>query len=303
MRAARPILPVEYDPSRADAAEGTVMRDASEYRFHVGERQLTVRTSAPQGSTTDLVAAGRDYQDRCELFLGATAVSVSAPTRTGNGAETVTVTATLPDGRLRAALLRFVTGPLVELTLTSPNEDPGADAEFARLVASARPSAATPTQAVARGLAAEKTGTTAHPAGPLLLDLTGYTARPELALESLDGRERYQFNPLTAPTVTAVRAGLAAPHLAGDVESAVGGDGHAVRYEVVTPRHFAKRAVRTAAPAPQAALRGTSDGATGTTGDVVGGSVRGVALQVRLAGTGATPERARQLLQDLQNAN
>lgn len=282
---------------------GQVMRDASEYRFLAGERRVTVRAAAPSGSATDPTKAGAGYRERCESFLGATAVSVSEPARTANGAEAVTVSATLPDGRLRAALLRFADGPLVELTLTTAPGDTGTEAEFARLLASAKPSAATPTQSVARGLATAAAGAAAHPAGSLVLDLTGYVANPDFVLESTDGAERYQFSRSAALEATPTRAGLVAPHLAGDMGSAVGADGRPVRFEVVPPRMFAKRATRTAPPVLESAVKGASGGPEGTTAAAVTGTVRGVALQVRLSGTGATPEKAEQLLQALRNAN
>ncbi|WP_397568803.1 hypothetical protein [Schlesneria sp. T3-172] len=279
------------------------MRDASEYRFLAGERRVTVRAAAPSGAVINLVKAGEDYRDRCELFLNATDTSVSEPARAANGAEVVTVSATLPDGRLKAALLRFGNGPLVELTLTTPHEDSAADAEFDRLLASAKPSHATPAQGVARGLTAADAGTATHPAGPLLLDLSGYTANAEFALETLDGLERYQISRSADHEPVSTKAGLAAPHLAGSTGSGVGSDGRAVQFEMASPRMFAKRVPKAASLELESTLKGASVGRAATSADAVTGTFRGVPLQIHPTGTAATPEKAEQLLRQLENTN
>jgi hypothetical protein len=279
-----------------------LMRDASEYQFTAGERRVTVRQAVPAESAADLTALATEYVDRCELFLGASYVAPPALGKTPHGADTATLTATLPDGRLRVALLRFAAGPVVELVLASPADDAGADAEFARLLASARPSSATPTEAVARALAAGPRATPASPVGPLLLDLpVEYAAHSQFALESVDGRERFQLTRSAADTGV-TRAGLIAPYLASGIGSVVGEDGRTVRFETITPRRYTRKAVTESLPMEAEVMRGNDKGEDGASGPSVAGTVHGVTLRVLLYGDAATPENAVQLLKDLQAA-
>jgi len=276
------------------------MRDASEYRYSAGERRVTVRASAPMEDITNLAKAADKYLEQFELFLGTNDVRASSPTRTGKGAEVITVSAQLPDGRQRTALLRFPNGPLIELSLTASLDDAGIDSEFSRLLASAEPTHPDPTRAVAHALTAGSTGA----AGPLRLDLTGYTAHVQFALESDDGRQRYQFLRSAEPATIPTRSGLSAPELVQDIGHAIGADGRPVQFERHVPKRFDKSRAPGATMAPSfAKMRGSPGEAVDSVAPDVTGSVQGVELSVHLSGADATPEKARQLLRELENAN
>ena len=158
------------------------LHDATEYQFATPTRRVLVREAHAPSAGVDLSEAGRQYAEHLETFLDATDLTVTPEVPTAGGAEAVTVTATVPRvdvagssaaSVVRTALLRFGTGPVVELTVYADTADAGAEAEFRRLLDSARPAAtADPIAGVARAIAAGPPGRPDYPAGAVRLALT-----------------------------------------------------------------------------------------------------------------------------------
>jgi hypothetical protein len=272
------------------------MRDATEYQFVNGDRRLLVRRAEPGADSVDLQTAAREYAQQLEDFLRAADVSVSKVTVTPPGGEAVRVRATLPDGLLRAALLRFPGGPLVELALTTSPYDRAADAEFERVLASARPTLVEPTEVVGLAVAAGPRGSAGYPAGPLVLDLPDtYTTPPVFALASDDDRERYTLERAEGGEGGVRNA--TSPALTADLSTAVGEDGLPVKFEV-PPTDRARVFGAAAAAAPLSATPISDDASSAA----VRGTVRGAGVRVRFAGQ-ASAESAKQLIRTLNGSN
>jgi hypothetical protein len=285
--AAAPAPVFRSGPEPAPAAEPAGLRDVSEYQFVAGSRRLVIR-QAHTAAGADLPALAREYAERCKMFLDAEPVAVDEPSRTARGAEVVRVSAALPEGSLRVALLRFGDGPVVEFALTTTAEDADpAAAELDAVVRSARPAAAPPEAAVARAIAAGDRGSVAYPAGPLLVDVPpAYTAPVVFALATADGRQQYTLERAAAAAAGPVRGPTIIPLLSRGVSTATDADGRPVRYEPADP------------PDDQAAHRG----AAGAAPAADTGEVRGTAVRVYARGPAASPEAVRRLLAALNAA-
>ena len=122
------------------------LRDATEYQFATPTRRVLVREARAKPAPANLDEAARRYAETLGTLLDATEVSIEPAAKTAGGAEVVVITAGVPpatpgasDQLVRAALLRFGTGPIVDLSLTADRDDAGAEAEFRRLLDSVRP--------------------------------------------------------------------------------------------------------------------------------------------------------------------
>lgn len=279
--------------------------DATEYQFVAGDRRLIVRHAEPDGAPadqpiSDLPTAARAYAEQCARVLDAN-VAVAPAVRTAHGAEAVPIAAELPNGPWRVALLRFEDGPLVELTLTAGPNDPGVDAEFARLIASARPATTiAPQTAVARAIAAGPRGSDGYPVGPLTLDIPPvYTAPFVFVLAAPDGGERYTVERTPSENETVLRGTVIGPPLAlHGVRLAISPDGLPVRYEQPPPRATSGEN----APGSSVSLNVSRGGTSLPSRGAAVGAVRGTAVRVYFAGPAASAEVAQQLLEALNTA-
>src|SRR4051812_11232407 len=109
--------------------------DATEYQFATPTRRVLVREARAEPAPAGLEEAARRYAETLRALLDATEVTIEPAATTVGGAEVVVVTARVPpataaaSGQLvRTALLRFGTGPIVELSLTADRDDAGAEA-------------------------------------------------------------------------------------------------------------------------------------------------------------------------------
>jgi hypothetical protein len=274
------------------------LHDATEYQFATPDRKVLVRQAHDPSIAVNLAQAGHDYAEHLETFMGATGITVSSIAPTSHGADAVTITATIPrptDAKnttsqvIRTALLRFGTGPVVELTLSAEATDAGAEAEFHRLLDSATPTTtADPVAGVARALAAGPTGRADHPAGPIRLALTpDYHGPASFALASSTDGVKYRLEAAAAP-VAATRSAVVGTILGSGVGVATSEDGRPVRYETggLQPRLSPGRVAPAVAEA-FAAVRGAA--AAPVAGEtVVEGVVHGTPVRVRVAGPAAT---------------
>jgi hypothetical protein len=216
------------------------LRDATEYQFATPTRRVLVREAHAPSVGVDLSEAGRRYAEHLETFLDATDLTVAPEVTTAGEAETVTVTTTVPRAdaagspaasAVRTALLRFGTGPVVELTVYADTADTGAEAEFRRLLDSVRPAAtADPIAGVARAIAAEPIGRPDHPSGAIRLALTpDYHGPPGCTIASADDAVRYRLE-AAAPAQAATRSTAVGTILGAGVGVAAAEDGRPFRY-------------------------------------------------------------------------
>jgi hypothetical protein len=280
------------------------MHDKTEYQFATPGRRILVR-----GAPVDvgIEAAGRRYAEQLETLLAASGVRVEANASTAEGAEAVVVTGVLPGGGgsmegdsvVRTAFLRFGGGPVVELTLHAPVKDDGADAEFRRLLKTARPAGqADPVREVARAIEAGPVGKPGHPAGAIELQLTpNYRAPETFALASAEGDVRYRLDAVTAVTPSAFEGTT----LGAGVGLARDEEGRAVRYESgVRPRFYSRSGVAgETGPVVLGAERRHTPAALGSV--VVEGLVRGRPVRLSVAVSPGGPD-ARSLGENLMRA-
>jgi hypothetical protein len=247
-------------------------------------------------------------------LLNATDVRVSDPLTTAHGATAVTVAAMLPPDNpeadstprvVRSAFLRFPPGPLVELTLHAKADDASAEAEFRRLLESARPAAVAPLQGVAQAIAAGPLGRPDQPAGAVRLDLgPDYRAPTHFLVASMDGAERYVLEPASVAEKGPTREAVVGTLLSPGAADAPDETGRPVRYEAgLRPRLSPGR--RPATPAVALELLGgeAPPAPTAAPGEaVVDGSVHGAPVRVTVAApvAGVDPrEMGEQLLREL----
>jgi hypothetical protein len=270
------------------------MRDTTEYQFVSGDRWLTVRRGERSPTATDLRAVADEYGNQLKEFLGATELIVSEVKPLARGGESVRVTATLDDGVVRAALVRFADGPLAEVVMTCEPMDERAVEEFERLLASVRPSQPEETENVARALAAPTRGAPGYPAGPVTLDLLdSYQTTHVFTLEADGGGAQFTLERTDAVAPSARPPAAAGLALATTV-SKIGEDGKPVTFEVgPLPRRYS----RTSRPAAVAAAGSVVSPVS------VSGTVRGTTVRVRVIGDGATADQAKQLIQELDSSH
>ncbi len=223
------------------------MRDATEYRFAAGEWRVLVRGTDAGGDGVGMspgVLAGQAAKVLREV-MGARDVRAEDERPTAEGGVAAVVRGVLPaaEGRagseVRTAFLRFGDGSMAELTLHAPAGDAGAEAEFLRLVDTARPSGRPgAVESVAEALRWGDRGRPGYPAGPIALELgPEYHTPSSFTLASDDGRERYQLQ--AAPAVAARNlagptrggASLDAPFLCESIDETRAEDGRVVRFE------------------------------------------------------------------------
>src|SRR5262249_36011638 len=146
-------------------------------------------------------------------FVDCDAIQKSPPAPTAGGGTAAALVGVLPadatTGKaprtVRTGFLRFGDGLPVELTLHAAVTDAGAEAEFRRLLDSARPAAADPVAGVAEALALPPTGQANHPAGAVRIDLTPDYHGPEhFILATTDDTVRYQLE-RAAPSAAVMR--------------------------------------------------------------------------------------------------
>ena len=292
------------------------LHDATEYQFATPTRRVLVREAHAPSAGVDLSEAGRQYAEHLETFLDATDLTVTPEVPTAGGAEAVTVTATVPRvdvagssaaSVVRTALLRFGTGPVVELTVYADTADAGAEAEFRRLLDSARPAAtADPIAGVARAIAAGPPGRPDYPAGAVRLALTpDYHGPTAFTLVSADDAVRYRLE-AAAPAQAATKSAAVGTILSAGVGVAATEDGRPVRYEA-GPRPRLSPGRRPAAPEASVvapALCGAPS-IPAAAGEVLEGVVCGTPVQVRVSvrgGTAPPADLAEQMLRTLNES-
>ena len=287
------------------------IHNTTEYQFATPGRRVLVRGAPADGA---IEAAGQRYKDELETLMGASGVRVEARASTAEGAEAVVVTGVLPGGEgsgkgdsvVRTAFLRFGEGPVVELTLHAPVEDNGADAEFRRLLETARPAGqADAVREVARAIEAGPVGKPGHPAGPIELQLTpDYRAPESFTLASAEGDVRYRLDAATAEVAT-TQSAFEGTTLGAGVGLARAEDGRAVRYESgVRPRFYSRSGVAgEAVPMDVPVMRGVerqpTPAALGSV--VVEGSVCGRPVRLSVAAPSGGPD-AQSLGENLMRA-
>jgi hypothetical protein len=285
------------------------LRDATEYQFATPTRRVMVREARVEPEPADLDEAARRYAETLRTLLDATEVTIEPAATTAGGAAVVVIRADVPpatpgasDQIVRAGLLRFGNGPIVELSLTAARDDAGAEAEFRRLLDSARPAALPdPISGVARAVTAGSTAGPDQPAGPIRIDLSpDYHASHAFLLASTDDTTRYHLE-AAPPAEAATRSVVTGSILSAGADVATAEDGRTVRYETgVRPRLSPGR--RPAAPDQEAApaVRGGASSAPGVV--VVEGKVGVTLVRVRITaarGTAPTAEQGEQLIRAL----
>jgi hypothetical protein len=275
------------------------LRDATEYQFATPTRRVMVREARVEPAPADLDEAARRYAETLRTLLDATEVTIEPAATTAGGAAVVVITAGVPpatpgaaDQLVRAALLRFGNGPIVELSLTSNRDDTGAEAEFRRLLDSARPAAVPdPIAGVARALSVGSTAGPGQPAGPIRLDLSpAYHASHAFLLASSDDTTRYHLE-AAPPAEAATRSVVTGTILGAGVGVATAEDGRPVRYEAgVRPRLSPGRRPAMAELEAAPVSRGDESSAPG--GVVVEGKVGATPVRVRITAVGGSAPTA-----------
>lgn len=289
------------------------LHDATEYQFSTDHHNVRVRAAHDGSAPIDLTTVGSQYAEYLKTFMGATDATVSPVTTTAKGAQAVTITATIPEPKgppevagtiLRTALLRFGSGPVVELSLSASESGPAAEAEFHRLLDTATPAdTQSSVAAVAQAFSAGPTGRTDHPAGPIKLALTPDYATPtSFTLAASEDGTKFRLEAASA-TEEWTKAAVSGTILGRGVTVGRNERGQPMRYEATTlrPRRSARGATTEAVAAD--ALRGASPaGAAGET--VVEGVVHGAPVRVRVSGgrAGWTEDRCHELIQALNAA-
>ena len=275
------------------------LRDATEYQFATPTRRVLVREARVEPAPANLDEAARRYAETLTKLLDATEVSIEPAARTAGGAEVVVITAGVPpatpgasDQLVRAALLRFGTGPIVDLSLTADRDDAGAEAEFRRLLDSVRPAVMPdPLAGVARALRAGPTAGTDQPAGPIRITLgPDYHASHSFLIDSTDDATRYHIE-AAPPAEAATRSVVTGTILGAGVGVATAEDGRTVRYEAgVRPRMSPGRRPAIADLEAAQAVRELESPAPG--GLVVEGKVGATPVRVHITAVGGSTPTA-----------
>ena len=231
------------------------------------------------------------------MFLDATDIALSNVFRSAHGAETVRVS-----GRTARRLVAGRFAPVHERTArrappSRRTHDSAAEAEFERLLASARPATTASPVMVVRAIAAGSRGSDGYPVGPVVLDIPPvYTSPNVFVLASTDGRER-------SPRTSAPRAEVAVrggptdlPLLSRDLRLATDADGQRVVFE---PPRAAGGEQEPPERESTNAMRGEGPA---TMSDAPTGDVQGTPVRVHFNGPAASAEQARRLLAILNAA-
>ena len=195
-----------------------------------------------------------------------------------------------PDGRFAAALLRFARRTPDRLTLT-PRPGHGVDAEFARLLASVRPSGSTPIQSRVRGLNASTVEPRPSPRRARSARPDRLYGQPRVRPGTPDGFGAVPVPTPRPPRRAPTKAGLSPLTLPGIWASAVGADGRTVSSRWPAPGSSSPEdgRGRGSGPAFESTVRGAGGGPDGSRRSRHRERQR-VALQVRPPGNW-TPRR------------